>query len=79
MQKKTLVAALVAGLGLVGAVALALGAARNDRADCPGRIVCPLTGETVCRAQCPLAATGGSAVPRESCCPAEVPVKEAAR
>lgn len=25
-----------------------------DRADCPGRIECPLTGELVCRDECPV-------------------------
>lgn len=25
-----------------------------DRADCPGKIVCPLTGELVCKDRCPL-------------------------
>ncbi|GJQ27816.1 MAG: hypothetical protein HBSAPP02_28480 [Phycisphaerae bacterium] len=25
----------------------------TDRPDCPGKIVCPLTGELICRDQCP--------------------------
>lgn len=40
-----------------------------DRPDCPGRIVCPLTGELVCRDRCPLAP--GAAKEEESlpdCC-----------
>lgn len=28
-------------------------AATTDRPDCPGKIVCPLTGQLVCRDQCP--------------------------
>jgi len=38
------------GLVLVGASALGVAAAR---ADCPGKIECPLTGEVICRDQCP--------------------------
>ncbi len=44
------------GLGaLVLATASALGvaAATSERADCPGKITCPLTGEMICRDQCP--------------------------
>ncbi|MBI4586007.1 MAG: hypothetical protein HY717_18510 [Planctomycetes bacterium] len=26
----------------------------TGRSDCPGQIVCPITGEKVCRDQCPL-------------------------
>ncbi len=41
-------------------VLLALGAgitalATSGRPDCPGKIVCPLTGEPVCKDRCPLA------------------------
>lgn len=48
-------------LGL-GATALALGAmalsqTATDRPDCPGKIVCPLTGELVCKDRCPLGAS----------------------
>lgn len=28
----------------------------STRADCPGTIVCPLTGEEICKDQCPLCA-----------------------
>ncbi|HUG68507.1 MAG TPA: hypothetical protein VMM76_12210 [Pirellulaceae bacterium] len=27
---------------------------RVERADCPGKLACPLTGEVVCKDQCPL-------------------------
>jgi hypothetical protein len=26
----------------------------TDRPDCPGKIVCPLTGDVICADQCPL-------------------------
>lgn len=50
---------LVSVLGVLGSVAVALGAARltnstAGRSDCPGKIVCPLTGELVCKDRCPL-------------------------
>ncbi len=44
------------GLGvLVLAVVSAFGfaAAKTERVDCPGKIVCPLTGELICKDQCP--------------------------
>lgn len=52
---------LVSALGLVGGVATVLGAVAwarpvAERADCPGKIVCPLTGELVCKDRCPLGA-----------------------
>lgn len=39
------------------------------RADCPGQIPCPLTGQLVCRDRCPLT-EATAAVPKEtpSCC-----------
>lgn len=43
-----------------------------DRPDCPGKIVCPLTGEPVCRDRCPL--NGGertAAQDSPSCCRGE--------
>jgi len=41
---------------LLGGTVLAVGfsAANTSRADCPGTIDCPLTGEQVCRDRCPL-------------------------
>lgn len=60
------------------AVAVAAGAttmqqARAGRADCPGKVVCPLTGELVCRDRCPLGAgttpeAEVSQASRPSCC-----------
>lgn len=49
------------GLGLAGLmllVGISMGAygfnRAGERADCPGKMVCPITGEQVCRDQCPL-------------------------
>lgn len=41
------------GLVLVAASALGIAAASSERADCPGKITCPLTGDVICRDQCP--------------------------
>ena len=43
----------VGGLVLAAASALGIAAASSERADCPGEITCPLTGEVICRDQCP--------------------------
>ncbi len=40
----------------VAAAGLALAAGSNSRSDCPGQIICPLTGELVCKDRCPLGA-----------------------
>lgn len=62
-------------LGLAAAVAVGASTihqARASRADCPGKIVCPLTGELVCRDECPLnaaaAETESRQASRRSCC-----------
>lgn len=60
------VALSVVGTGIV-AYALA-GNANGGRPDCPGTIVCPLTGETVCRDRCPLNAEQPGKAARASCC-----------
>ena len=51
MKRRLLILSLVLALGVIVAVA---GAATGfQRSDCPGKIVCPLTGDGVCRDQCP--------------------------
>lgn len=41
------------GLVLAAASTLAFAGSKSERADCPGRITCPLTGDAICRDQCP--------------------------
>lgn len=49
------VASAAVGLATFAAVSGgASGAGEPERADCPGKIVCPVTGELVCKDQCPL-------------------------
>lgn len=52
----------VVALGSAVTLPLAFAGARQARSDCPGKIVCPLTGEEVCRDRCPLggASTAGA-------------------
>ena len=38
------------------------------RADCPGKIRCPLTGELICADQCPLNADGSQDEALPPCC-----------
>ncbi len=62
----------VAVLALGGAVALplAFAGARQERSDCPGKVVCPLTGEEVCKDRCPLAVKKTDATRAD--CPGQV-------
>ncbi len=58
-MRKTIIALAVLVL-IGGGVAIAASGANNDvlkdpnRADCPGMIECPLTGEMMCADDCPL-------------------------
>ncbi len=54
-----------------GAFAYRLAFASGERPDCPGKIVCPLTGELVCRDRCPLGAGGAKSETAPGCCPGE--------
>ncbi len=55
-MKKTVLVMSAAAVVLCGALAYGVVGARSSRTDCPGTILCPLTGETICRDQCPLPA-----------------------
>lgn len=58
-------------VALGGLVALPLAFASSEksggRRDCPGKVTCPLTGEEVCKDQCPLAARKATASVRDDC------------
>ena len=64
----------VAVLALSGLVALplAFAGARQERSDCPGKVVCPLTGEEVCKDRCPLAAKARKTDATRADCPGQV-------
>lgn len=40
----------------------------GERADCPGKIVCPITGELICADQCPAESGMAVASGTRSCC-----------
>jgi len=67
MTRRTI---LATGLGAVAATALgAMSLSSPTRTDCPGKIVCPLTGELVCRDGCPLGEQAGAeATPAAPAC-----------
>jgi len=63
-MKKTLLCAALLTLSLVGGVFAYR--AVSERADCPGKIICPITGQEICADQCPLDKQPQAEVP--SCC-----------
>jgi hypothetical protein len=55
MKKLTLWSSFVViALGVILAYPLAFADGRHERSDCPGKVICPLTGEEVCKDRCPL-------------------------
>ncbi|MFV2070696.1 MAG: hypothetical protein ACC645_27315 [Pirellulales bacterium] len=67
MKRAVFSLAGVAAIGLM--VAVAGGAAGLQRGDCPGKVVCPLTGDEVCKDQCPLADATRDDCPGKIECP----------
>lgn len=41
----------------------------GERADCPGKVVCPVTGDKICKDQCPLVDGGRADCPGKIECP----------
>lgn len=54
MTRRTLAAFGAAALAAGALGAVGLSTTGSGRADCPGRVRCPLTGEMVCRDRCPV-------------------------
>ena len=63
---------ILVGLAM-GVLAASLGygvsTTENDRPDCPGRIVCPLTGQEICADRCPVIAAHRPDCPGQITCP----------
>ncbi|MHC4427782.1 MAG: hypothetical protein ACYS0D_04165 [Planctomycetota bacterium] len=55
MLKRIVSIAALFAIG-AGVTAYAAVVAQSDRPDCPGKIICPLTGDLVCKDRCPLSA-----------------------
>lgn len=70
MTRRTLiVSAIAAGLvGLAGFAAFAAAAAAG-RPDCPGKIVCPQSGQLICRDRCPTVDPNRPDCPGRIVCP----------
>lgn len=67
MQKKALGLAL-AMLTLAGAVFAYRAAFTPERAECPGKITCPLTGDVICADRCPVSADAAAHADVPRCC-----------
>ena len=60
----------VASVALAASGLVAGNATPSERASCPGKIVCPLTGEPVCIDRCPVDAPRVEIESKQaSCCP----------
>ncbi len=67
MTKKGLLSlAIAVALGVSAAYPLAF--ASGGRSDCPGKIVCSITGELICSDQCPVGEPSASETSVPSCC-----------
>lgn len=53
MSRKGLIGLATAVVAASSVGAIGLSSQQTTRTDCPGKIECPLTGETICRDQCP--------------------------
>lgn len=66
MTRVVLWTALAVSLLVGGLFAVAV--SDSGRSDCPGKIICPLTGEEICKVRCPLNSgqTNPEVTPRSS-------------
>jgi len=69
---------LLSALALSGVAGITLGAigignvnpiTNSQRTDCPGKIICPLNGDQVCKDQCPLIDKNRADCPGKIECP----------
>ena len=82
MTMKSMIVATAAMATAAALAGCATSSQKNsaERADCPGKIVCPITGELVCIDQCPAGAGAKSDValavaqPKSCCAAANSPV-----
>ena len=60
-MRKATIMTMTAGTLIAGAAAVAVNRTSSaERDDCPGKIICPATGELICADQCPLDAAAVS-------------------
>lgn len=68
-MKKFAVALCLAAIAMVGVATIPLAFADVESNDCPGKVLCPITGEVVCKNQCPLIDPDRSDCPGKVECP----------
>lgn len=69
MTRRIWLRRLLVVVGVLTLGGLGLAAASSERADCPGKIVCPLTGKLVCKDQCPARDASRPDCPGQIVCP----------
>lgn len=69
MTKATYLATGITAIAATALGAIGLSGATATRADCPGKIVCPITGELVCRDECPRVDANRADCPGKIECP----------
>ena len=69
MRRVSIPIAMLATVGLAVAAYAVNSRASAERPDCPGKIVCPLTGELVCKDRCPARDANRSDCPGQIQCP----------
>lgn len=67
--RRNLMLATVSLAGIVAIAGIALAQARTERPDCPGKIICPRTGEIICRDKCPAVDANRPDCPGRIVCP----------
>ena len=61
--------ALIAAAAIAATAYAVSSSSSPDRTDCPGKIVCPLTGDLVCKDRCPAHSTDSAeTVVPPACC-----------
>lgn len=73
MQKSRMLRKGLWGVGLLLLLGVGMGAygftRGGERSDCPGKVICPLTGEEVCRDRCPAIDSSRADCPGQVECP----------
>jgi hypothetical protein len=69
MRRVSIPVAMLATVGLAVAAYAVTARVSADRPDCPGKIVCPITGKLVCKDQCPARDANRPDCPGQIVCP----------
>jgi len=68
MRKLAVVLSLIA-IALGGVATYSLASATSEGSTCPGKVVCPITGDEVCKDNCPLVDADRADCPGKVECP----------